>query len=290
MKFEELLPRRELLFGKLVLIYQMPKVGSQTIEATLRQCSVPDQILRFHYLSNAMASNAKGGLDSDVPDKAWKQKARPQLELSEKIARAIRLRKILSRCGFNIPKLQVITGVRELIGLVLASIFENYLYFAPDLESMTVETCRDVLLRPRMFIALRDWFNLELKSFIGIDVYQRAFPREKGFAIYENRFARALVYRFEALPNLPAMLLEFLNLQAPELTNRNVGASKQYGDRYRSVKEQLRLPRDFVTSLYDCQMMRHFYSIEEREHWRAKWSQPVGAPIQTIHPEVIPQS
>src|SRR6266700_2466559 len=39
MKPALLFPKRELLFGRLVLIYQMPKIGSQTIEATLREGS-----------------------------------------------------------------------------------------------------------------------------------------------------------------------------------------------------------------------------------------------------------
>src|SRR5438105_10706901 len=37
-----------LLFGRLLLVYQMPKTGSQTVEATLEKCSLPHRILRFH--------------------------------------------------------------------------------------------------------------------------------------------------------------------------------------------------------------------------------------------------
>jgi hypothetical protein len=188
------------------------------------------------------------------------------------ISRAIRLRRLLSLCGFNFPKLEIITGVRELIGLVLASIFENYLYFAPSLEAMTVEACRDALLHPKTFKALRDWFDLELKTFIGIDVYKAAFPWEQGFVIYQNRYARVLVYRFESLHQLPHVLGSFLSCKVPELVNCNMGAAKQYGEQYQHVREHLRLPADFVTQLYQCKMMRHFYSDHELERWQAKWT------------------
>jgi hypothetical protein len=274
MRVRSRFPRRELLFQRLVLIYQMPKIGSQTIEATLRQCSFPHPIYRFHYLSRAFAKTLRRGLSSSTPDPAWKRDARQQLDSIRAMSQVVRLRRLLCLCGCRIPKLQVITGVRELISLVAASIFENYLYFAPNLESMTVDTCREALLHPKTFKTLRDWFDLELKSSLGIDVFKTRFPCEKGYAVFENRFARVLVYRYEALPRLPVLLKEFLDYEIPELVNCNLGESKPYAQQYRFVKEHLRLPADFVTALYDCKMMRHFYLDEERQNWRAKWTAP----------------
>jgi hypothetical protein len=250
----------------------MPKIGSQTIEATLRQAQLPYPIHRFHYLSRASTKTLRRGLSSPKPDPAWKEDARRQLDAITEISRAIRLRRLLSLCGFKFPKLEIITGVRELIGLVLASIFENYLYFAPSLEAMTLEACREALLHPKTFKALRDWFDLELKTFVGIDVYKTVFPVEQGFAVYENRFARVLLYRFEFLPQLPSVLTNFLGRKVPELVNCNVGAAKQYGEQYQHAREHLRLPPDFVAQLYQCKMMRHFYSGAELGRWNAKWT------------------
>src|SRR5258708_5172320 len=152
-----LLPARELLFSRLVLIYQMPKIGAQTIETTLRQRAFPHPIPRFHYLSPAITRTVRRGVSSARPDPAWKRDAQQQLRWSREISRAIRLRRILCGLGFNLPKLEVVTGVRELIGLVLSSTFENYQYFEKSIEAMTVDRCRDVLLHPKTFKALRDW-------------------------------------------------------------------------------------------------------------------------------------
>jgi hypothetical protein len=266
--------RRELLSGQVVLIYQMPKIGSQTIEATLRQCAVPWPILRFHYLSSTFATTLRHGLTSPQADTAWKQNAQLQLNSLREKARTMRWRRVLCYCGFRFPKLYVITGVRELIGLVLASIFENYAYFAPKIEEMTVEKCRDALMHPKTFKTLRDWFDLELKPFTGVNVFGSPFPYEHGYAIYENRFARVLVYRFESMNQLPALLSQFLHLEIPALVNSNLGGSKQYADQYRSVRDQLTLPSEFVSELYDTRMMRHFYSDAERRQFLAKWTEP----------------
>jgi len=132
-----------------------------------------------------------------------------------------------------------------------------------------------------MFTTLKDWFDLELKPFTGIDVYKTQFPHDRGYAIYENRFARVLVYRFEALHNLAEFLGEFMRCKINSLANRNLGASKPYAEQYRSVKESLRLPAGFVTDLYGCKMMRHFYSDQERLGWEKKWAEPSQALAQS---------
>ena len=268
-----LLPARELLFSRLVLIYQMPKIGSQTIENTLQHYSFPHGIRRFHYLSSVLNGEVRRSVRSKSPDASWKREAQAQLFAAGELSRAIRLRRFLS-AFWSVPKLEVITGVRELIGLVLSSTFENYLYFEQAVEAMTVERCRKVLLHPKTYTSLRHWFDLELKRFVGIDVFQKAFPIEQGYAVYENRFARVLLYRFEVLEQLPGILQKFLNWNIPSLLESNIGAKKAYGDQYRHVRETLRLPKEFVTSLYGDKMMRHFYSEGERQRLFWKWAEP----------------
>jgi hypothetical protein len=180
---------------------------------------------------------------------------------------------MMSSFGVKIPKLEVVTGVRELIGLVLSSTFENYQYFESSIEAMTLDRCRKVLLHPKTFKALRHWFDLELKRFIGIDVFQTPFPKEQGYRIYENHFARVLVYRFDFLSALPAILQNFLCWNIPTLVNSNVGAEKAYAEQYRNARENLRLPKEFVHSLYGDKMMRHFYSHAELDRMRQRWSE-----------------
>ena len=261
-----------LLFGRLVMIYQMPKIGSQTIEATLRQCSFPHRVQRFHNLSPEITRTIKDGLSSGQATEAWKGEARAQLEAIRSIRTCIRRRKLLRLCGLGVPKLEIITGVRELIGLMLASIFENYRYFTPRFESLTVEKCHHALLHGKTFKTIRDWFDLELKSFVGLDVYEAGFPHAQGYSIFETRFARVLVYRFENFEALPGALSEFLGWNIKELASTNLGGSKDYAEQYRFVKKHLRLPADFVSGLYETRLMRHFYSAEERRHWHGRWA------------------
>jgi len=79
------------------------------------------------------------------------------------------------------------------------------------------------------------------------------------------------------------LLSQFLHLEIPALVNSNLGDSKEYADRYRSVRDQLTLPVEFVTELYDTRMMGHFYSEAERRQFLAKWTQPQLQPRNTLN-------
>jgi len=257
--------RYQMLWCKLLLIYQMPKAGSQTIEATLDDCSLPHRIFRFHYLCSPL-------------DEPW---ASEQLPFMTKMSRLLRTRKLLRAWGFKIPKIEVITGMREPIGGMLSSIFENHSYFFSKREPVNLAECRDLLLKPRAMSLAQKWFDRELKPFTGIDIFEEPFIRDKGYAIYENRFSRLLLYRYEALEKLSAMLKEFLGCEVQAVVNRNIGSSKAYSQAYRKAKEQVRLPVDFVAKQYNSRMMQHFYSEKERQDFQLRWVQTANEPADT---------
>src|SRR5215831_13493721 len=99
---------RALLFSPLLLIYQMPKTGSQTVEATLRCSGLPHHILRLHFLSPALAAKVREGLQEGHRDGEWERQTLEQLSCSRRIPRVLRFREWLRVCGFDIPKVEVI--------------------------------------------------------------------------------------------------------------------------------------------------------------------------------------
>jgi hypothetical protein len=271
-----------LLFGRLLLIYQMPKTGSQTVEATLRSCDLPHHILRVHFLSRPLAEKVREGLGTRHQNGEWGRQTLEQLFCSRRIRKVLRLRKLLRVCGFKIPKVEAICAVREPIGLALSAVFENYFHFFNNLESATLDACSEELLKPREHKFVQRWFELELRDILGIDVYATSFPRETGYAIYGGRHARALVYRFEALKLLPAMLREFLGCHIEGTLNRNIGEAKDYGAAYQRAKQTLRLPADFVRTQCQCRMMQHFYSETERQQFEHQWSEEAAPNPLTV--------
>lgn len=183
------------VFRRLLLIFQMPKTGSQSVEASLQQCRLPHRIVRCHFLSSARLAELGQTLRGHPGDAPWKHQMRQQVRQSARLILALRLRRLLRSCQINIPKLEIITAVREPIGLGLSSVFQNYLYFVPNPESLTLEKCRECLRRPRLLKSLEEWFERELQPVTGLDVYRVPFPREQGYQVYENARARVLLYK-----------------------------------------------------------------------------------------------
>lgn len=207
------------------------------------------------------------------PSDAWKEIADRQMESAKMMRRIIRFRKWLCRWPVKAPKLEVISSVREPIGLCLSSIFQNHALLFPGLELATPEACRAELLRPKALKDIQNWFDIEVKEMFGIDVYATAFPHAQGYAIYENHFVRLLVFRYEAIDRLPGMLREFLHCEVPAVVNRNIGSSKAYGAAYEAVRKTLRMPVDFVTTQCNSKLMQHFYSQAERRQFIERWAE-----------------
>jgi Putative capsular polysaccharide synthesis protein len=273
----------KLITGKLVLVYQMPKTGSQTIERTLQESAIADPVFRFHYLAQTRADSLRA-LAYSTSDRTWQQNMLDPLELMTRFCRIMRLRRFLSACRVSIPRLRVISGVRDVIEAALSSIFENHAMFVPKVELLTAEKCREMFCEWRgMCQELQEWFDVEIGRHIGIDVYSRQFPVNQGYQVYEKRSARLLVYRFEFLSKLAPVLQKFIGVPIRRLVPQNLSESKHYADHYRSVKRSLRLPPEVVAEQVNGKLMRHFYSPEERCTLEAKWSGALGADAEQLN-------
>ena len=265
-----------LLLDPPILLYQMPKTGSQTLEATLQEHLPARRLLRFHFLSPTIAATIRNGLHYDHANSAWRREARAQLRVMSRMRFGLLARRVVRGCGIRLPKLEVITAVREPIAVALSSLFENYFHAFPTGPEALV-ACREAFSKPKTVKYMQEWFDLEIKEMLDLDVYQQPFDCERGYAIYETAIARVLVYRFEALSKLPAMLEDFLGVRISHIAERNRGAAKHYAQQYGYVKTHLRLPGSFLLHQYGSKMMTHFYSALERRQFYRKWVEATAA-------------
>jgi Putative capsular polysaccharide synthesis protein len=279
MAYRDGLSRRPLL-----LVYQMGKVASQTVEAALGESDTGRRVVRLHFIAAHNRRVFGQQMDNAAISKANRDSLKYQIDVARTQHHAILARRMWRALDRRSPRVEFIVGIREPIGLLLAAIFQTYTTHFASLDEITAGACRDILLQApsipedrRRSIAelsafVSDWFDVELKAVTGIDVYATPFPTERGYAIYENENARALVYRFENLGAMKPMLEEFLGSEIRLPANKNVGGEKDYGAAYRKVKEQLRLPRAFVEKIYAGRMFRHFYSEAERQRLAVRWA------------------
>jgi hypothetical protein len=117
------------------------------------------------------------------------------------------------------------------------------------------------------------WFDVELKQFTDIDVFQENFPHEKGYKIYENEHFRVLIIRLENLTHsIAEAMSRFMGIEDFILINENVSGEKEYAELYQKVKRKIRLPDKYIDKMYSSKMARHFYTANEIEGFKKKWS------------------
>jgi hypothetical protein len=116
------------------------------------------------------------------------------------------------------------------------------------------------------------FFDLEIKRILGIDVFASEFPKSKGYQIYRGDLADVLLIRLEDLNSTARdAFSEFLDIQDFHLVNSNVGMKKNYASVYKKFKDFINLPDEYLTSIYGSRYMRHFYTADEIEKFKGRW-------------------
>lgn len=122
------------------------------------------------------------------------------------------------------------------------------------------------------------WFDEQLKPFTGIDVFERPFPHEKGYDIFESDRARLLVIRLEDYFRCGKQaFLDFLGLEDWNVQRKgNTGETKTYGTAYKKFLGDVTLPDTYLDRMYDSKYAKHFYTETERRKFRTSFQKRVS--------------
>lgn len=117
------------------------------------------------------------------------------------------------------------------------------------------------------------WFEDNLRTPFGIDLLSRPFDHESRSLRLEVGRLRLVCLRLED-PAEPkeAALGWLVGRDAIQLGGLNATAAKKIGPRYRSFVEDFKAPSHWIETFYDCAAIRHFYTVEEREGFKRRWS------------------
>lgn len=244
-----------------IWIYQPGKVGSQSI------CnSIQNKSIQFHSLTTAHKLS-----DTD----------RNSLEF---YLQNIRKKKI-----------KIISAVRELISHDIAAFFQNsdlhfwpfhdfnnnifWLYGDSNVSLGTQElkkrcspwkktlnhSFRNLAnLITDCKLDVFSWFDYEIKEVFGIDIYNYAFDKQKGYVIIEEKNVQILIVKMECLSSLEEVISDFISDEKYNLINRNKASEKMYAYTYEKFKKNVRLPRDYFDYYYNHNSKyEHFYSENE---------------------------
>ena len=124
-------------------------------------------------------------------------------------------------------------------------------------------------------IPVQNFFEENFQKYKGIDVYKYPFDKEKGCSVLRDGNIEIFIYQLERLDDMKEELGNFLGIRNFELINDNVGAQKWYASAYQQALKELKFSREYFEYCYGTRFVRHFYSEEDVDRFKKRWSRQV---------------
>lgn len=240
-----------------ILIYSMGKVGSSTMYNSLRALDLDVPVYHLHYMNHLDEMEALIRRTRPHPQQALKGHAKARAFVEE----------------FKSSKWQrwnVITLVRTPVRRNVSAFFEGIKGYFPnaaqDFETgaLTLDEVRRTFLEQFDHQAPRFWFDSQVKPILGIDVFAKPFPRERGYDILETPRVRLLLLRLEDLARCaPQAMRDFFALEHFSLQKANDGENKTYAEMYRAFVKNVELPPEYYQEQHQLAYSTHFYTPDE---------------------------
>lgn len=244
-----------------ILIYQMGKVGSTTIEKALKE----------HGL-NVWHGHVILGLDFYKSDRSLMYK-----KMSSKIKRFI-AKNIRKRMFSNENKQKIITLVRDPIARHYSFFFQAlyillYEHNKKDnrKEESLLEMLKAIADERIDFKFHENWFKYEINELIGCDVTSFSFDCDLGYGVIETQDAEILVMTCESINRNNDIISEFCGLDTKlKLVNSNKASDKWYTSWYNQFKGEL-FDDAKISEVYKSSFMSHFYTSSDINSFKSKW-------------------
>lgn len=252
-----------------VLVYQMGKVGSSTVTASLRAARLGVPVYSVHTLTDEGIATL---------DAFYRSTGFPYLPGGAHLLVSRFLCSQLRR-GVSDGKWKVVTLVRDPVARNMSLLFQLGRRLLPDFE----ERCRDDALDVAQLttrlenkypgqVDCLSWFETELRRVFAVDVLSSPFPKDAGFRIYRGDHVDVLLLKVEYLDTCGADAMEaFLGVRGLRLVEANVSRRKHYAASYQRFLQTVRVQAGYVARLYSSAYMRHLYSEEAIAHFRNRW-------------------
>jgi hypothetical protein len=248
-------------YDGVVLIYQMGKVASSTIYASLKK-DPQLLVLHFHRMPgpNRTAINKRLGL-------TFRLRA-----ILQDLQGTIGYR-LMQRCP---GKLFLISLVRDPFSRNISGYFQNLWQHKLHenavswedqvnaiVQSITTDYDHDVPLK---------WFDDEFRPSTGIDVFGVPFDAHTKAGLLRDTKYPVLILRTDLADAAKLTILrEFLGRPHLTLQQSNIGETKFYADLYRAVKSEFVYPSAYVDQALSSKLMQHFFTPEERNELGLKY-------------------
>jgi hypothetical protein len=277
-----------------VLVYQMGKVGSNSLVHSINKASNSQSAVHIHYLSEQGAEiliDYYTCLFGSNSVHIQNYKAQREIILKSKRKKIISLirepiaREISFLFEFleqlkTFPKNNYATD-----NSILAqhSVLRNTTTKFSDLMdsdlSVSIPKIRNHLLqRFSVFDATTEdyctWFDRELKTITGVDIFEHSFDKEKGFQVIQTENSDILLLSLEKLNSTESEIAKFVGIDKSNfsLITKNIATDKSLSDTYKKITSGFKIPLDVANNVYQSRECKHFYTDESITNFIHRWT------------------
>jgi hypothetical protein len=241
---------------KNILIYQMGKVGSTSLEETIPG-SIHVHSLYGNWPCHVFFEQRRKGIWRKIRGAAYDAFRRIALHRRKKI--------------------RIITLVRDVHTRNVSMYFQNlqhWLYkyaekYKYDNRFESMQNLYDAFEKVFDHDYALEWFDKEIKNFTGIDIFKHEFDKEKGWLRIDEGKYDILIIKLEKLNELWNVVEDYAGVQL-ELKTVNNSEDKWYNSVYKKFVETYEPNQDHLDKLYSSKLMQHFYTKKEIEKLRNK--------------------
>ena len=260
-----------------LFVHQMGKVGSSTIMNSLKKINYDKtaNIYWTHFLSNDGVK-----LLENLEIRGFGKWESFPSNIKSMISNSYVLSNVLQKKLLSFKKCKIITLIRDPIAVNVSGFFQNNAWWPSELKNKC-ENLEDKYLNDLFIYFLLnyphslplDWFNNELKNVFGIDVFSKFFSKFDSYKIYENNCIKLLLIKLEKLDTISQdVFQDFLKIPYFKLGKSNIASNKWYTNIYSSFINSTKFPSFYLSKIYDSPIVKHFYSSQEINFFKNKWS------------------
>jgi hypothetical protein len=254
-----------------ILVYQMGKVGSRSIVDSLKAMQLGRPVYHVHFLNPENIQKAVHILH-DLYGSHYNVNRWCLYE-----SRFVTKHLLQPLCGH----LKIISLVREPVARNISSFFHNIDKFIPNCSALyragkidIAEITQHYLQKFHEHTFPLRWFDEEMKTVFGIDVFSAkvSLLQDRRVFIYKRDGLDLLVMRTEDIDVVAQEAVQrFLHIKDFDLKQANLSAKKHYNHVYDDFTRLVKLPDTYLTTLYESQYAKYFYTPKELATFKERW-------------------